>query len=148
MAPEVGLNQPYNLKADVYSWSMVFWYIMSLEPPLAIYDQQMLVHHVYLGGQRPYIREKWNKAISSLLQNTWHPNIHHRLNFKQIIRILRSEITLLDPKLAIMNTFENNNGSNDFVTLQQTSTDNFPNRSAIDPSPQQVTCPGTDTIES
>jgi len=34
-APEVGLGLPYNLKADVYSWAMLMWYIMALEPPVS-----------------------------------------------------------------------------------------------------------------
>ena len=36
MSPEVGLGLPYNLKADVYSWSMLMWYIMALEPPVSL----------------------------------------------------------------------------------------------------------------
>lgn len=36
MAPEVGLGLPYNLKADVYSWSMLMWYILALEPPVSL----------------------------------------------------------------------------------------------------------------
>jgi hypothetical protein len=36
MAPEVGKGEPYNLKADVYSWSMLFWFIIKLEPPMGM----------------------------------------------------------------------------------------------------------------
>ena len=30
MAPEVSLGKPYNLTADVYSWSMIMWFILAL----------------------------------------------------------------------------------------------------------------------
>ena len=36
MAPEVGLGQPYNLAADVYSWSMLMWFMLALEPPFGL----------------------------------------------------------------------------------------------------------------
>jgi serine/threonine protein kinase len=33
MAPEIMLNQPYGLKADVYSFGICMWEIMAREPP-------------------------------------------------------------------------------------------------------------------
>lgn len=33
MAPEVFLGQPYGLKADVYSFGLMFWYVVALELP-------------------------------------------------------------------------------------------------------------------
>ena len=41
MAPEVALGEPYDLRADTYSFSVVFWQICSLTVPYAGHDVQM-----------------------------------------------------------------------------------------------------------
>ena len=38
-APEVIFHHPYNLKSDVYSFSVVLWEIMCLKKPFAQYKQ-------------------------------------------------------------------------------------------------------------
>jgi serine/threonine protein kinase len=59
MAPEVGLYQPYNLSADVYSWSMLFWYLLALQPPMGLYTPGMFLDRVFQRGHRPAMKESW-----------------------------------------------------------------------------------------
>jgi Protein tyrosine and serine/threonine kinase len=92
MAPEVGLNQPYNRKADVYSWAMLLWYILALEPPLATFTNSMFVDRVFKRGCRPAINGKWSKCIRKILKHSWQADIKKRLDFQTVLTTLRKEI--------------------------------------------------------
>lgn len=35
MAPEIVKHEPYNAKADIYSWSLLSWEIMAISKPYA-----------------------------------------------------------------------------------------------------------------
>lgn len=100
MAPEVGLKEPYNLKADVYSWSMILWYIMALEPPMGLYTPKMFMERVHKMGYRPMIKErKWPAGVNRLMKISWSDDINERPSFSQIKAILRKELTEIDPEL-------------------------------------------------
>jgi hypothetical protein len=79
MAPEVGLHEPYNLKADVYSWSMLMWYIMALEPPFGLFTPKM---------------------FNRLMKMCWSATIADRPDFSRIKDLLRKELILIDPQTA------------------------------------------------
>jgi serine/threonine protein kinase len=92
MAPEVGLCKPYNALADVYSWSMLMWYILSLEPPMGFYTTDMFLDRVFQRGTRPSIDEKWPNVFDTLLRDCWSDNISQRPTFKSIAQILQEEL--------------------------------------------------------
>lgn len=97
MAPEVGLQEPYNLKADVYSWSMLMWYIMALEPPLGMFTPKLFIERVFKLGYRPAIKDKWPAGIRTLMKMSWAANIEDRPDFSRIKDLLRKELVLIDP---------------------------------------------------
>lgn len=97
MAPEVGLHMPYNLKADVYSWSMLMWYIMALEPPFGFYSPRMFQDKVHRKGYRPATKEKWPQDLTKLLKQCWSSKIEDRPDFTTIKDVLRKELVLVDP---------------------------------------------------
>jgi len=92
MAPEVGLSKPYTLSADVYSWAMIMWYILALEPPFGFYTQDMIVDRVFQRKTRPAIFKSWPVEISNLMERAWHNNINHRPPFTEIVIVLRQEL--------------------------------------------------------
>lgn len=96
MAPEVGLGKRYNLKADVYSWSILMWYIMALEPPFAYFTHDMFTHRVFQRGTRPAIRPEWSPNITTLLKNCWSSKIPERPDFHEIKDVLRVQICTKD----------------------------------------------------
>jgi serine/threonine protein kinase len=102
MAPEVGLNRPYNTSADIYSWSMIFWYMLALEPPLCLYTPEMIVHRVFEKGHRPAIKVSWNPALAELLRRCWTENVHERLTFQEIINELFVIVRSYDPNVAAL----------------------------------------------
>jgi serine/threonine protein kinase len=106
MAPEVGLRKPYNLKADVYSWSMLMWYILELEPPLGVYTPQMFRDRVFKKGTRPAVMDDWPTLIPNLLKKCWHSEINERPAFKEIKQVLSTELMPFNTKKLLPNRFE------------------------------------------
>jgi len=98
MAPEVGLRQPYNLKADVYSWSMLMWYIMALEPPLGLYTPNMFIQNVFQLGNRPALKDSWPAKLKDLMTCCWSEHIQERPDFTCIMDVLREQVCAVDPQ--------------------------------------------------
>lgn len=96
MAPEVGLNMPYSLSADVYSWSMIFWYILTLEPPFFIYSHKMISDQVFKNGVRPPLFLSWSKRVKNLLQDCWQEDMKKRPRFKEISVELTKELAEME----------------------------------------------------
>lgn len=102
MAPEVGLSMPYNLKADIYSWSMIMWYVMALEPPFLMFSPDMFTSRVFVKGYRPATKEKWSPSLCHLLKLCWSEDLYERPSFKEIKAELRKEVHLVDPQVAVL----------------------------------------------
>ena len=100
MAPEVGLLRPYNQKVDVYSWSMLMWYIMALEPPLGMYTQKMFIERVFGKGYRPALKDKWPEGIKSLIREGWDDDHNVRPDFTTIKRRLKAFAKENDSEIA------------------------------------------------
>eukprot|EP00527_Entomoneis_sp_CCMP2396_P004335 CAMPEP_0198140306 /NCGR_PEP_ID=MMETSP1443-20131203/3484_1 /TAXON_ID=186043 /ORGANISM="Entomoneis sp., Strain CCMP2396" /LENGTH=423 /DNA_ID=CAMNT_0043802679 /DNA_START=40 /DNA_END=1311 /DNA_ORIENTATION=+ len=100
MAPENGLRKPYNFKADVYSWSMLMWNIMALEPPLGMYTPNMFLDRVFAKNYRPAINEKWPADISNIIRDSWDPEIDRRPSFQDIMDRLKIVASELDPEIS------------------------------------------------
>jgi serine/threonine protein kinase len=100
MAPEVGLGKPYNEKADVYSWSMLMWYMLALEPPFGLYSEKMLADCVFKRRHRPQIFKRWPAAVSNIMRQAWHEDIAERPSFQEISRVLKQEAFASNSKLS------------------------------------------------
>jgi len=92
MAPEVGLGKPYNLSCDVYSWSMVMWFVLALEPPFGFFTESMIAARVHKKGVRPAIFRRWNEVIGEMLRCAWDADPHQRPNFLEITLVLKQEL--------------------------------------------------------
>lgn len=53
MAPEILENQPYTFKADVYSYGIVLWEILSRHPPFQDYPAHKIIYNVINFKERP-----------------------------------------------------------------------------------------------
>ena len=93
MAPEVGLGMPYNLSVDVYSWSMILWFILALEPPYGFYTEDMIIDRVFKRGSRPAVFVSWSHELGKLMKSSWDSTISKRPSFSDICRVLRSEMS-------------------------------------------------------
>lgn len=93
MAPEVLACQPYSLKADVFSYGIVLWEIMTRETPYKHLNPVMIPYHVLHQGERPDTSKCDSSCppeIVTLMERCWQTDAESRPSFVQILEILHS----------------------------------------------------------
>lgn len=95
MSPEVALMKPYNLKSDVYSFSMVLWHILALKSPFGAYSPRMYLEGVVNEGDRPRLDPKWPSSVQMLLRIGWSPDASVRPTMHTYYTALRREVAQL-----------------------------------------------------
>jgi len=86
MAPEVLMNKEYNEKADVYSFGIVLWEILSGNDPWAeIESLAELVEAVCIDGRRPILPRDIPPSLRDLINACWHGDMDQRPSFEEII---------------------------------------------------------------
>jgi serine/threonine protein kinase len=91
MAIETALKAKYNHKADIYSWSMVVWEMLSLERPYANYSVEEHKRHVCIEGERPSLDyDAWPASVCTLLMACWTESVADRLGIEQVLMLLSS----------------------------------------------------------
>lgn len=90
MAPEVFRYEQYNETVDVYSYGMIFFYILSGEPPWPTLNGIKACTAASLEGRRPFIPRSWDNVLSSLLKCCWDENPSSRPSFNEINSILEN----------------------------------------------------------
>jgi serine/threonine protein kinase len=97
MSPECGLYKPYNLTADVYSFSMLLWEIISLHQPLKGFTYSQLKNQVFHEGYRPPLKQIWHRGLRSLIAAGWQQNASKRPSMDEVYDKLRTWYTILKP---------------------------------------------------
>lgn len=88
MAPEILLQQPYDEKADVYSFAIVLWTMYTNELlPYAdrIKNLPQLIDCVARKGERPIIPKDCPAALVAVLKSCWRPDPKTRPSFQDLI---------------------------------------------------------------
>lgn len=97
MSPECGLYRPYNLSADVYSFSMLLWEIISLQQPFKGFTYSKLEKQVFRDGYRPPLKKIWHRGLRSLIAAGWHQTPSKRPSMDDMYGKLRTFYTVLKP---------------------------------------------------
>jgi len=92
MAPEVALGQPYNLSADIYSFSILFWELVALEKAFGKLSQDEHREMVIKKNDRPPLKRDWRPAIQCILQNCWVRNPRERTGAKELYKQLKEQV--------------------------------------------------------
>ena len=89
---EVGNEQDYNEKCDVYSFSVLLWEMLALKTPYELYTISKLRSRVWNGEQkRPFVDPTWPEPLKVLLKRSWNHVIVVRPSFKEITETLRKQ---------------------------------------------------------
>lgn len=91
MAPEIGLKQPYNLKADVYSFAILLYEVLSLEKVFGNLQSKEIFERVHKKKHRPRISIFWSQRIKELLRCCWSDNPDDRLPMNYVEAVLEKE---------------------------------------------------------
>jgi hypothetical protein len=92
MAPEVARGERYNLKADVYSFSILLYEVLNLEKAYNGLQPQEIIDRIHYKKQRPRISLFWPTSMRDLLKSTWSDIPAARLSMKHVQAILVKEI--------------------------------------------------------
>eukprot|EP01104_Vermistella_antarctica_P014036 TRINITY_DN4345_c0_g1_i1.p1 TRINITY_DN4345_c0_g1~~TRINITY_DN4345_c0_g1_i1.p1 ORF type:complete len:583 (+),score=95.87 TRINITY_DN4345_c0_g1_i1:118-1866(+) len=89
MAPEVLAGHQFNEKADVYSFGIVLWEVLTRMEPFQEFEnfeefrRAVCIQHV-----RPNIPQETDPSIRSLIEQCWHPDPNQRPTFPDIVKAL------------------------------------------------------------
>ncbi|GAX21152.1 hypothetical protein FisN_23Hh167 [Fistulifera solaris] len=76
MSPEVLLERPYNVKADVYSFSILLWEIVALRKPK--------LPGAHLQVDIPNVKASWPAELKDILKRGWCTDLSSRAHVKEI----------------------------------------------------------------
>jgi serine/threonine protein kinase len=87
-APEILQKNPYTEKADVYSYGVMLWEILTRKLPFDSYTFQHQVEDDVIRGIRPDIPEDCPPVYMKLIRDCWDANPRVRPSFHTIVEIL------------------------------------------------------------
>tara|TARA_Y100000356_G_scaffold108150_1_gene94408 strand:+ start:11 stop:973 length:963 start_codon:yes stop_codon:yes gene_type:complete len=90
MAPEIlkDNNYNYDLKIDVYSLSLNFWYIFTGKIPFSEIKELQNINRLIIFGYRPNLCEIKNTEICKLLDKMWNVIPENRPNMSEVLNIV------------------------------------------------------------
>ena len=96
MAPEVALCEPYNTSADVFSFSILLWEILSLKVPFGGgLSRKEYVDKISVGGLRPPINYAWPSLTRSMMRDAWDVDPKKRPDFRKIAALIRADLNAM-----------------------------------------------------
>ena len=100
MAPEVALSKPYSHKAEVFSFGILLWQMVSHEHPFADCDVSGFYRRVCTMHERPKIPKSFPPELAELLTRCWKTDQAERPEMAEIIVILRNLLAQLESPAA------------------------------------------------
>lgn len=92
MAPEVALSEPYSLNADLYSFAILLWELLSLKKAFAYMPVDDHRELVVKNNDRPELDPSWSQGLCDLLESCWHRSPFERPSAKDAYKAIRTEI--------------------------------------------------------
>ncbi|XP_028551666.1 serine/threonine-protein kinase STY17 isoform X3 [Dendrobium catenatum] len=88
MAPEVIEHRPYDHKADVYSFGILMWELLTGKLPYEFLSPLQAAVGVLRAGLRPIIPKNTNPKLAALLEKCWQKDPALRPDFSEILDTL------------------------------------------------------------
>ena len=88
MAPEVIRHECYNYAADVYSFGLLMWEIITREKPFEPQSQIEAAGSVALEGKRPPFPNGIPLTVKTLIENCWAEKPDERMEVELLIKRL------------------------------------------------------------
>jgi serine/threonine protein kinase len=92
MSPECARGDQYNAKADVYTFGVLCYELMSLVKPYSDMSSEQHDALVFWEGVRPQCPTNWPIEIRSLLCSCWSEDLQFRPTMKEAQAILQKEL--------------------------------------------------------
>eukprot|EP01118_Nematostelium_gracile_P007817 TRINITY_DN2567_c0_g2_i7.p1 TRINITY_DN2567_c0_g2~~TRINITY_DN2567_c0_g2_i7.p1 ORF type:complete len:366 (-),score=84.12 TRINITY_DN2567_c0_g2_i7:93-1190(-) len=88
MAPEIFQGEPYNIKADIYSFAVVIWEMLTNEFPFENFNHYQLFAKVGMNGERPDIPQDCPETFSQLIERCWDQEPKSRPPMEDVVQQL------------------------------------------------------------
>jgi serine/threonine protein kinase len=89
MSPEVLRGRPLNEKADIYSFGIVLWEILTRKEPFENHDSyNSFVHAICDEKERPPIPADVHPSLKRLMEVCWHEDPEKRPLFTEVLELL------------------------------------------------------------
>lgn len=96
MAPECLLGESYNLKADVYSFALVVWQMLTGELPYSSAKNRAELCYLVLNKQgQPEIDDCWPVHIKGMMRNSFEIDMEARPKMKFFHKAIQKSLTIL-----------------------------------------------------
>mmetsp|Transcript_42891 Transcript_42891/g.103760 ORF Transcript_42891/g.103760 Transcript_42891/m.103760 type:complete len:450 (+) Transcript_42891:148-1497(+) len=106
MAPEVVLNQPYDKSADVFSFAILFWELLTLDWAFNGMSTKDFFIEVAKHGQRLPLPKHAPPMTRSILPEAWHQDPRLRPTMKRIGAVIRGELEDMAHDAEVLNRTE------------------------------------------
>jgi len=105
MAPEVLKRTKYSFKADVFSFGLLIWEMLTKKVPFCGLDQ-LQIGTMIINGDRPLIPKTASNSLSRLIRDCWNQDPEARPTFSQILlKLTRWRICFPDSDSAAIEDF-------------------------------------------
>ena len=84
MAPEVAEVCPYGFSADVYSFAILLWEMLTLKLAFEKYSRERHYKEIIVEGKRPKLSKSWPFVIKNLLERCWAAKPSDRPTFQSV----------------------------------------------------------------
>lgn len=98
-------SEPYTFTADVYSFGILLWEIISSERSFRGHSEDMHFDLVVNKGQRPVINKHFPESLGLLVSICWSNDLHKRSDFTCILESLSREIKSLKESEGVLLDF-------------------------------------------
>jgi len=92
MAPEVAECKPYETKADVFSFSILLWELLSLKIAYQGYSRREFLDRVVRGRERLAVNRNWPPLTRLMIKEAWDNDPRKRPNMKRVAVLLRGDL--------------------------------------------------------
>lgn len=95
MAPEVALSEPYNLSADIYSFSILLWELLTMEKAFGTMPSDEHREKVIKKTERPPQDSEWSASLCAILDACWAKSPFKRPRARDLYKMMQQEIQIL-----------------------------------------------------
>ena len=106
LAPEVFRGENYTESADVYSYGILVWEVLTRETPFANMNPQSVAFQAAVQGLRPPMPKDITPQLASLMEQCWHAEPLQRPPFTSIVLELSTVSQLDDAVEALAQAME------------------------------------------
>jgi len=93
MAPKVYNSDAYGLPADVFSFAVVFWQVLSFQIPFKGLDTEVHANMVYMKKRRPALKMKWPRKLKNkIIVGGWAHNPSRRPKMIEYLQTIEEHL--------------------------------------------------------